>query len=1109
MTKKEIENYLFAISKEHVFEAMQVIDNQEIPRIRQSDEYDVINEETGKGYPPPLLIEIAYKIASKKELPTGFFSNIGAKSPQFEFLNKLGFEIKKKNLTSKKSLEDYLKEFSLIADDWFLNQPWLSENYNFFETFFTNETLEKANWEDFQEMGNHIHAFNSLAIAKGNALGKPNLPIEDYKRIFNYLISKKDPINITINNLFKKYNGEYHLPFFGESTISELVAWAFSEKYVIYNARDTAALQFLGLTLGKIRGEKFGDKFLRYNEFLIDLCNKYEQLVGVRTETTIQLELDQFFSWLYETYISKSLSFSEIIEQLALQMEENEFVFKPVSANRYVQIGDSSQIIGGLKAHYEIIKRKKEIFVEIHFEDKNKSVFEEKIELESTDLEWFEWSDAKSIRYTGSVLISDNNVVDILKERLILLNAEIGEQVKTIIRSLSDEPIIPLIERFIEQSKTHNLETSTYPKEYKKLIVKVSFGQGVPARIPWIGLSKSPNTISKGVYPVFLLYKEFNKLVLAYGISETEKIEFEWKKSPNHTTVKEWHSREFNKAPDQYGSSFIKAVYDLNIELDKDRIEKDLSDIIAEYEKIDFGNEEISDKIEIMTPPLNQILYGPPGTGKTYNTINKALNILEVDTNNMKREEIVKLFKLKVQEGQIVFTTFHQSFSYEDFIEGIKPVVDSNESTIEGDVKYTVENGVFKDLVDRIDNAQQFIESAQKEIYIDPLKFSKNVNKISLGNSQDSKDDVIYEYCMNNDCIVIGFGEDIDFKGVKNRIEIRKRFQDNGIEITTSMDFNISAIERFVIWMELGQLVFVSDGMSKLKAIGEVAGDYYCDPSSPIRYAQFRKVKWLYKDLALPIEEIYGKKFSQQTIYQIDQKRINQSFFSAKTPKKTGADKYVLIIDEINRGNISSIFGELITLIEPDKRKGAAEELSAILPYSKKPFSVPKNLYILGTMNTADRSVEALDTALRRRFSFVEMLPNPELLKDKEIEGVNLKTLLETINERIEVLVDRDHTIGHAFFFNDTTIEDLRNTFANKIIPLLQEYFYGDYSKMELVIGSAFFVKKEVSKVKFAVKSEDFEAEGQVYHIKNISDTSVMSDKDFITALEILIKGEA
>jgi 5-methylcytosine-specific restriction endonuclease McrBC GTP-binding regulatory subunit McrB len=179
--------------------------------------------------------------------------------------------------------------------------------------------------------------------------------------------------------------------------------------------------------------------------------------------------------------------------------------------------------------------------------------------------------------------------------------------------------------------------------------------------------------------------------------------------------------------------------------------------------------------------------------------------------------------------------------------------------------------------------------------------------------------------------------------------------------------------------------------------------------------------------------------------------------------------------------------------------------MSVILPYSKKSFSVPQNLDIIGTMNTADRSVEALDTALRRRFSFVEMLPNPQLLKDKQIAGINLQVLLETINERIEVLVDRDHTIGHAFFINDSTIEELRNTFANKIIPLLQEYFYGDYSKMEMVIGSAFFDKKEVSKVKFAVKSDEFDAEGKVYHIKNISDDTVMSDEDFISAIKNLI----
>ena len=218
-------------------------------------------------------------------------------------------------------------------------------------------------------------------------------------------------------------------------------------------------------------------------------------------------------------------------------------------------------------------------------------------------------------------------------------------------------------------------------------------------------------------------------------------------------------------------------------------------------------------------------------------------------------------------------------------------------------------------------------------------------------------------------------------------------------------------------------------------------------------------------------------------------------------------NKYAIFIDEINRGNVSAIFGELITLIEADKRKGAANELTVILPYSKRTFSVPSNIDIYGTMNTADRSVEALDTALRRRFSFVEMLPDASKLENKQIEGIDLALLLNTLNERIEVLVDRDHTIGHAFFMNIESLADLRSAFANKIVPLLQEYFYGNYRKMEMVIGSAFFHITEANKVKFAVKSDEFDADGKVYHIKNISDTHGMSDTVFIEALNQLIKG--
>ncbi|HHX68045.1 MAG TPA: AAA domain-containing protein [Gallicola sp.] len=161
----------------------------------------------------------------------------------------------------------------------------------------------------------------------------------------------------------------------------------------------------------------------------------------------------------------------------------------------------------------------------------------------------------------------------------------------------------------------------------------------------------------------------------------------------------------------------------------------------------------------------------------------------------------------------------------------------------------------------------------------------------------------------------------------------------------------------------------------------------------------------------------------------------------------------VFIIDEINRGNISKIFGELITLIEDTKRKGEKEEMSVILPYTKLPFSVPTNVYLLGTMNTADRSIALMDTALRRRFAFEEMMPEPELI-EAEIDGLNISEMLKAINKRIEVLYDREHTIGHAFFMDkELTLEKLSHIFRNKIIPLLQEYFYEDYEKIQWVLG--------------------------------------------------------
>lgn len=230
---------------------------------------------------------------------------------------------------------------------------------------------------------------------------------------------------------------------------------------------------------------------------------------------------------------------------------------------------------------------------------------------------------------------------------------------------------------------------------------------------------------------------------------------------------------------------------------------------------------------------------------------------------------------------------------------------------------------------------------------------------------------------------------------------------------------------------------------------------------------------------------------------------INDGIFKklCQRAEKDLENNYAIFIDEINRGNVSGIFGELITLIEDDKRIGKPQELRVKLPYSKTEFGVPPNLFIIGTMNTADRSVEALDTALRRRFSFVEINPNPKLLEGLRVGSINLNEVLQTINERVELLVDRDHTIGHAYLMNLSTKKELARAFANKIIPLLQEYFYGDYGKIGLVLGQGFIEKVENKKVEFAA----FKYEGQndfktpSYILKPIDEKSILP------ALELLL----
>ena len=329
------------------------------------------------------------------------------------------------------------------------------------------------------------------------------------------------------------------------------------------------------------------------------------------------------------------------------------------------------------------------------------------------------------------------------------------------------------------------------------------------------------------------------------------------------------------------GSSYFFKVIDDNNNEQLDEVKEFLERFEPEPEgssnTMGDADKEKNEIDEYTLPSVNTILYGPPGTGKTYNSIKYAVDTIDRkfnrDSAKTYTDYINKFNELKAV-GQIAFTTFHQSYGYEEFIEGIKPVL--GDISEKNELSYKISDGIFK------------------------------------------------EFCKR-----------------------------------AASDKN---------------------------------------------------------------------------------------------------NKYVFVIDEINRGNISKIFGELITLIEDSKRAGEDEAMSVTLPYSQEEFSVPKNVYILGTMNTADRSISLMDTALRRRFEFIEMMPKEELLTDIVIDNVNVKEMLETMNQRIEVLYDREHTLGHAFFIplknkEKATLDQLASIFKNKIIPLLQEYFYEDYEKIMLVLG--------------------------------------------------------
>ena len=435
----------------------------------------------------------------------------------------------------------------------------------------------------------------------------------------------------------------------------------------------------------------------------------------------------------------------------------------------------------------------------------------------------------------------------------------------------------------------------------------------------------------------------------------------------------------------------------------------------------------------------NTILYGPPGTGKTYNTVMYAVAIIEnKKLEEIKKEnytEVIDRYNKYKEDGLIEFTTFHQSYGYEEFIEGIKPVIHSDEED-ETDIQYEVVPGLFKKFCDIA--GKPILRKEKCDIGINE---SPTIWKISLEGSGENS---TRTECMKNEHIRIGYdeyGREITnlFKGVAGR----------------------HILNYFINDMSIGDIVMSCYDCNTVDAIGVVTGEYEWHDEYP-EYKRLRKVNWIVKGIKENIIKINnGSRLSNPTVYKLrmdlsDVMEIIEKYSKNTIEVEEKKKNHVFIIDEINRGNISKIFGELITLIEPTKRIGQTEGQKVRLPYSQKLFGVPNNVYLIGTMNTADRSIATIDTALRRRFNFKEMLPDEEVLDGIYVEDVSIKDIFIKMNKRITVLFDREHTLGHAYFLplkGAPTIETLADIFENSIIPLLQEYFYEDYEKIRMVLG--------------------------------------------------------
>lgn len=474
----------------------------------------------------------------------------------------------------------------------------------------------------------------------------------------------------------------------------------------------------------------------------------------------------------------------------------------------------------------------------------------------------------------------------------------------------------------------------------------------------------------------------------------------------------------------------------------------------------------------VVSDPTNLILYGPPGTGKTYATAAHAVRLCDglADDDPLlgegRRDALMARYRKLARDERIEFVTFHQSMAYEDFVEGLRPSsIDEEGQPLGAGFRLTPRPGVFRQIARR---AEMSTGAGSEAFTLD----DRQVFKMSIGDASKPEWAWVFDEAIAEGYAYLGFG-DIDWSNDRfaDRAAILAAVNDHdgprgsfNEETEPSLQAGpVKSPDLFRNELQVGDVIVVAKGLSLFRAIGVVEGNYEYAPREDREdgeYSHRRRVRWLWHDDdGVPVSEINAKRFGIETIYRLKRENLNVPALEryANSQRIAGAGtpaSYVLIVDEINRANISKVFGELITLLETDKRLGKRNELKVRLPYSGDDFGVPANLHIIGTMNTADRSIALIDKALRRRFTFTEMMPDYDVPgMEAAIGGVTLAAILRAINDRIEYLLDREHQIGHGWLLGCDSKASLDAAMREKVIPLIAEYFFEDWGRTADVLG--------------------------------------------------------